>query len=307
MKDSTKKILLIGGSILAIGGVVYYFYYKSKKKKEKEAADALAAQLAAQQAQQSGGGVISTPSGGGSQNPFSTKADLLAFQQWVINTKKDKTILGSGGASGYGDDGVWGAKALAAWNKYGEEYSKGSSPAKVDEANLTIDQKYAKIPSSILQYYWNVVKDPAYTGVISKNELIESLYNNPEYHSGYTARDYMKDWSNTLDKHNASSNKQKHTWWKDGNTIYDIFDGRTHLSPIDKTAVVKAGGVKKFSDPRFTNVGISFLYPEGTKLGVMKNAVFVKGKASNGANRVYGFYYIPGDNFPWVIRDKIIF
>jgi hypothetical protein len=55
------------------------------------------------------------------------KADLIAFQQYVINTKGDKTILGKGGSTGFGDDGVYGAKSKLAWDKYGNEYttSKG--------------------------------------------------------------------------------------------------------------------------------------------------------------------------------------
>jgi|688.fasta_scaffold356853_1 hypothetical protein len=55
------------------------------------------------------------------------KADLITFQRYVINTKGDKTILGKGGSTGFGDDGVYGAKSKLAWDKYGNEYttSKG--------------------------------------------------------------------------------------------------------------------------------------------------------------------------------------
>lgn len=48
--------------------------------------------------------------------------NIKGFQQWVINTKGDKSILGKGGDSGYGDDGIWGTKTAKAWNKYSSEY-----------------------------------------------------------------------------------------------------------------------------------------------------------------------------------------
>jgi len=41
------------------------------------------------------------------------------FQLWVLNTKKDKKILGR-----YGADGDWGPSSIKAWYKYGVEYLK---------------------------------------------------------------------------------------------------------------------------------------------------------------------------------------
>jgi hypothetical protein len=56
-------------------------------------------------------------------------ADVLAFQQWVVNTKGDKTILGKGGRSGFGDDGVIGPNTISAWTKYGKEFTEtGGKP-----------------------------------------------------------------------------------------------------------------------------------------------------------------------------------
>jgi len=63
-----------------------------------------------------------TNSSNSSANPFKSKAEVLAFQKWVINVKGDKTILGSGGATGFGDDGIYGSKSASAWKKYGAEY-----------------------------------------------------------------------------------------------------------------------------------------------------------------------------------------
>ena len=128
MKDSTKKYLIIGGSILAIGGVVYYFYKKSKKKKEQEAADALAAQVAAQEAQQaptgnfgvSGGATISSSV----PAELNTTEKIKSFQDWmdtVGNWVKDasgKYVKLNKGA-GYGN---YGPSTISAWSAYGKQY-----------------------------------------------------------------------------------------------------------------------------------------------------------------------------------------
>jgi hypothetical protein len=67
-----------------------------------------------------------TPVGSNPQTPVSSKPsdapDTKTFQQWVINKKGDKTILGKGGDSGFGDDGQWGARTKAAWDKYKNDY-----------------------------------------------------------------------------------------------------------------------------------------------------------------------------------------
>jgi len=116
-----KKIALIslGAIALGVGG---YFGYKAIKKAITGTQDD---SLDTPKPILSGG----TPSGGGagSSNPFSTKAQVKAFQQWVINVKNDKTILGSGGDSGFGDDGLWGSKTAKAWAKYGNEYKNAQS------------------------------------------------------------------------------------------------------------------------------------------------------------------------------------
>lgn len=116
-----KKIALIslGAIVLGVGG---YFGYKAIKKaldKNSQTDD----ETDTPKPPILGGG---TPSAG-SSNPFSTKAQLKAFQKWVIDVKGDKTILGSGGDSGFGDDGIWGSKSAKAWAKYGNEYKNSQS------------------------------------------------------------------------------------------------------------------------------------------------------------------------------------
>jgi len=240
-----------------------------------------------------------TPSGGTTPsnyttNPFKTKDELLAFQNYVINTKKDSSILGSAGA-----DGFWGQKSASAWDKYGKEYLTNSNS---ETENLTINQKYAKLPASVQRDYWNVVKDPAYTGAKDKNYLIEILYDNSEFHPGYTARNYIHDWSNTLDKYNASTNKQKYTWFRDRDWIYDIFDGFVMLAPFDKKAYVN-GSAKLYSDPKLNDVSTTAPQLDKKYLGIIKNVVFIK----NNKNSRTAFLFIPGGNYQWALRDNVTY
>lgn len=61
--------------------------------------------------------VITTP-----KVPGARPSNLKDFQRWVINVKGNKTILGKGGSTGFGDDGVWGSNSAKAWAQYGTEY-----------------------------------------------------------------------------------------------------------------------------------------------------------------------------------------
>ena len=76
--------------------------------------------------------------------PADGPKDVKTFQQWVINTKKDKTILGRGGDSGFGDDGRWGKNTSAAWQKYGKEYTLSTLTAFQAPTNVDgTDEKFA--------------------------------------------------------------------------------------------------------------------------------------------------------------------
>jgi hypothetical protein len=71
--------------------------------------------------------------------------DVMGFQSWVINTKKDNQILGK-----YGADGKWGKNTSNAWVKYGEEYKKLNPTAKTTSANSQ---------SFIGSTLWNYIKN----------------------------------------------------------------------------------------------------------------------------------------------------
>jgi hypothetical protein len=119
---------------LGIGVAVYYIVKELRKDSNQSWGGNL----------QIGGGQTTTTTTT-TTTPTSTtgtkpaNVDTLTFQRWVINTKGDKTILGGGGASGYGDDGIWGSKTQAAWDKYGSEFL-GESTTETTTTETAIDQ-----------------------------------------------------------------------------------------------------------------------------------------------------------------------
>ena len=52
------------------------------------------------------------------EKPTDAPQDVKAFQDWVINTKKDTRILGK-----YGADGNWGPRTQTAWDLYKKEFN----------------------------------------------------------------------------------------------------------------------------------------------------------------------------------------
>ena len=75
-----------------------------------------------------------TPSAEVSSDRPTSSEDIRAFQNYVINVKKDTAILGKNGA-----DGDWGTNTQKAWDKYSADYKKLSTPSNVSvPANLNL-------------------------------------------------------------------------------------------------------------------------------------------------------------------------
>lgn len=132
-KINTRKYLIYG-SIATIVGVLAYLIWKGSKKDNKPKNDFTPQpdndnQFKDQtiKDQNKGGGVGGNTPAPTEDRPLKSENAIRKFQYYVINTKGDKTILGSGGESGYGDDGQWGSKTKAAWDKYGADYKKSLS------------------------------------------------------------------------------------------------------------------------------------------------------------------------------------
>ena len=287
-QGSNKKIFLIAGAVVL--GVAGYFGYNWWKKR-KDAKDTGGGSTGGGSTTDLNTGVGSTTdlssggsTGGGSgsgsgssttsSNPFKTESEVLKFQQWVINTKKDKTILGTGGASGYGDDGKWGSKSGTAWDKYGKEYLTGSDTkvyAGLDkDIDVIINNRYnsgAKAERSYLRA--TALKYPA----------------------------FVQNWADAVRKR-YESNGQKGTTFIFANQIYDSFQAEVQAPAniIGKTMKAKSGDVYVFTEPnRYSaNRNLSELLSDA-KSGVVKNYFFNKDQ------RIF-FLYVPNDrgsNLVW--------
>ena len=124
-KSSIGFWLLIGTLVVG-GGVGMYFLLRKPKDEslEDENLDEKKSILDTPTNIGSGSG-----SGSGSVEPkisapseLNSSEKIKKFQEYVLNTKKDKTILGKTGA-----DSEWGKNSQKAWEKYGADFKKTPS------------------------------------------------------------------------------------------------------------------------------------------------------------------------------------
>jgi hypothetical protein len=235
--SGNKKVYLIAGAILL--GVAGYFGYNWWKKR-KDAKDTGSGGGSTDTNVNSGSTDTNVGSGSGSgsgssstttttSNPFKTPEEVLKFQQWVINTKKDKTILGTGGSTGYGDDGKWGSKSANAWDKYGKEYltgTAGSGSGTKVYANLDKDIK------TIIDYCTGQKAEKSYLSATALK---------------YPA--FVQNWAEAVRKRLSSGGKQGTTFIF-ANQIYDSYraDKISSTLLIGKTAYKKDGDVYVFEE-----------------------------------------------------------
>jgi len=193
MKDSTKKILLIGGSILVLGGVGFWFYRNSKKKKEEKrlaeeaaaAAAAVAAAAAAAASQQAptgnfGEGGGATVAGPMTPTPeeLNTTEKIKAFQDWMdtigpwVKSSSGKYVTLNKGI-GYGS---FGPSTQAAWKGYKDRYLSTS-------ANTS---EYNKFLSLVKEAQIKRNADGQYAVVgLANNKFIELYPNGRFWYNGF--------------------------------------------------------------------------------------------------------------------------
>jgi hypothetical protein len=132
-KSSIGFWLLIG--TLVVGGGIGAYFLLRKPKEEKEVEDD---QPKDEEKKPDGSG-SGSGSGSGTATPtapapLDSKEKITAFQNYVLTTKKDTTILGKSGA-----DGIWGNNSQKAWDKYGTEYSK-KTPSSTPSSNTNLNK-----------------------------------------------------------------------------------------------------------------------------------------------------------------------
>jgi hypothetical protein len=290
--SGNKKVYLIAGAILL--GVAGYFGYNWWKKR-KDAKDT-----------GSGGGSTDTNVGSGStdtnvgsgsgsgsvsastttttSNPFKTPEEVLKFQQWVINTKKDKTILGTGGSTGYGDDGKWGSKSANAWDKYGKEYLTGTNSGSGSGTKV-----YANLEKDIS----TIISNQNNSGQKAEKTYLRSV--------ALKYPEFVQNWADAVRKR-YDSNGKKGTTFIFANEIYDSFQAEKLASKyiLGKTAYKKDGSVYAFEEAsRYSsNVNLS---------GLSKERGVVKGYFFNKDQRIL-WLYIPqsnGSSYVWYSLSAI--
>jgi hypothetical protein len=155
MKDTTKRILLIGGSLLVVGGVLYYFFKRNKVStvtidEESTVTPETNPSTPTSTAKPS----ISIP------KELNTIAKVKAFQDWMdakgkgwikgandsYYTNGQPNLLKKG--SGYG---VFGPSTAAVWKVYKNEYLKtlsNASPISTGSSNL--DKVLSRFEGSML-------------------------------------------------------------------------------------------------------------------------------------------------------------
>jgi hypothetical protein len=120
-KSSVGFWLLIGTLVVGGGVGIYFLLRKPKEETADENLDEKKDDTNIPIIKDDSG------SGGGSQekpkssapSELNTADKIKAFQNYVLNTKNDVTILGGSGA-----DGKWGANSQKAWDKYGSDFKK---------------------------------------------------------------------------------------------------------------------------------------------------------------------------------------
>jgi type II secretory pathway pseudopilin PulG len=308
MNPNTKKILVWSSAIvlLGVGGYVGYRVWKKakdKREEEKKRLEELAAQ-AAQQNQGGGGGGYQGGGGGGTVTPLipaevDTPEELKAFQKWVINTKGDKTILGKGGDSGFGDDGKWGNKSKAAWAKYGEEYKKTLNPdTKPDDKPVQISADLQKDIDVITQF--------------GKGEKAKSAY----LKSGIdkqSKKDWIKSWAKAIRERTNDSTKGTTFVWMTGGQdwgLYEAYSGEKILkyNPKGKNPAPLAKAYY-YEKPEVSN--FSYVGATGDKIGTIGGYTY-----NNKTKKLWLYIPIPLDSYvsdaylfgtKWMLAEEVKF
>jgi hypothetical protein len=118
-KSSVGFWLLIGTLVVGGGVGIYFLLRKPKEETADENLDEKKEDIVVP--------TITTRDDSGSQtkpkssapSELNTADKIKAFQNYVLNTKNDVTILGGSGA-----DGKWGSNSQKAWEKYGSDFKK---------------------------------------------------------------------------------------------------------------------------------------------------------------------------------------
>jgi hypothetical protein len=123
-----------------------------------------------------------------------TYSEILNFQKWVINQKKDKTILGK-----FGADGKWGPSTEKAWVKYGSKYSGSETTDTTDTDNVEWLKSASDQVKRQVEYLKSVDFSKPFTILDDKNSIVYAvnkdytLYKSYNVITGKDVGDDIKD------------------------------------------------------------------------------------------------------------------
>lgn len=213
MKDKTKRILLIGGSILVLGGIAYYFLVYRKNHPKGGDEDTPSETPAADE-------VLTDSVVSSSNSNIPTELNSIdkikAFQDWMDTI--GPWVKGSDGkykllnkGNGYG---TFGPSTSAAWNFYKTAYL--AKPV-IDEVTISADPSLKSAIDFILSKWKG-----------DKNALRKRLLSEEP--------NFVKTWSNAVSKFYA--NQLPKNAFEYASKIYDVDYGKKRISvnPIGKTA-----------------------------------------------------------------------
>jgi hypothetical protein len=139
-KGGSKMIWIIGGLIVIAGGIGAYFLLRKPKEDKTNNDDNNDDD---KKPVISSGGENSASQKINAPKELSSKEKIESFQNYVLDVKKDKSILGNAGA-----DGFWGKNSQNAFDKYGSDYLKSLLPV---SNNIKTESQLEKDINTIIQ------------------------------------------------------------------------------------------------------------------------------------------------------------
>ena len=175
MEAKKKKVLLITSALTILVGAGVYVWYTMFRDPNKNNTDLIPPVEEDPKIKPVSSNTNSSQNYTNSsvQRPslLSTVEALKTFQKWVIQDQNDTSILGGGGSTGYGDDGIWGSKSKSAWNKYGSAYTIKLSGAAAPAAAPVAAPAAAPVEDKIKYSVGTMVYG---------NDVFNSIFDSPE-------------------------------------------------------------------------------------------------------------------------------
>lgn len=272
MKDSTKRILLIGGSVLVIGGVIYYLIKRVRRGTSQQDLATPPQEVITDQVVASSS--TTTPS------ELNTTAKIKAFQDWMdtigpwVKGSDGKYRLLNKGA-GYGN---FGPSTSAAWSFYKNAYL---TPPINDEVTISSNSNL----KNAIDYLVSV-----WAG--DKTAFKNRLSKEPS--------DFVIKWANATKSYKAGNLLKGGFEYK--GKIYDVIWGnkRIAVNPIGKTAVASKDTTLR-QTPSASALKTSVF--KGSNFGKVSDYRF-------NANENLMYLYVPNNgtssNNKWTYVDRVV-